>query len=92
MRIIKAGTKEAQRWIISARFHQGKTLYDVYDKPSKAKKEAYDSCWASFVEEAGVDFHMISHNTYGFTVAWNTNAGLRIETPQHSYLVEGGIL
>ena len=92
MRIIKAGTKEAQRWIISARCHQGKTLYDVYDKPSKAKIAAYDSCWASFVEEDGVDFHITSHNIYGFTVAWNINAGLRIETPHYSYLVEEGIL
>lgn len=87
MTIINATTKRGQNLIAGATCVAGRTLHDVYGKFSKAKAQAYETCLRMCREEDGNNFRIISANSYGFSVAWDTTDGLRIETPQNSYFI-----
>ena len=87
MTIIKGTTKKGQSMIESAKHYDGYTLNDVYGSYSQAKLNAYNYCLEQCKKENGRNFHITSHNTFGFCVAWETLEGVRIETPQNSYLV-----
>ena len=87
MTIIKATTKKGQTMLASAKNHEGSFLWQVYGKASQAKQNAWEWCYNRFVDEGGRNFRIISHNTFSFSVAWETDKGTRIETANNSYLI-----
>ena len=87
MTIINANTKRGQVMLERAAHWDGEYLYQVYDRWSAAKEAAYDRCRQMCYEEGGKAFSIISHNTFGFSVSWVTDEGVRIETPKNSYFI-----
>lgn len=87
MTIIKGTTKKGVDMMRNAGRYEGFNLWDVYGNFSRAKQNAWEWCFDRFTEENGSNFHIVSHNTFGFTVAWNVENGVRIETRDNSYLV-----
>ena len=66
----------------------GYYLSDVYDRYSYTKANAYEYCFNQFAkDETAQDFHIISANTFNFSVGWTCSQGVRIETSTNSYLV-----
>ena len=68
--------------------NEGYDLYDVYESFSEEKWRAWKKCLNKCVNEDGRHFRIISHNRYGFSVAWDIREGVRIETPTKSYLIK----
>ena len=68
--ILKGSTKEGQRYINTARYIAGRTLYDVYNSFSKAKDDAYDWCMRRMEDFDGDNFHITGANCNFFTVAF----------------------
>lgn len=87
MLTIKGTTKKGQNMIESAKHFEGYTLDDVYTSYSFAKRNAFTDCVHMAQAENGRNFHICSHNTFGFSVAWEVENGMRIETPKSSYLI-----
>lgn len=87
MRTINANTKRGQEMLKRASQWDGEYLYQIYGTWSRAKEEAYDRCRQMCYEEGGRAFSIISHNTFGFSVSWVTDEGVRIETPKNSYFI-----
>lgn len=92
MRELKASTKAGQNIIARAQNNEGSELLDVYGKVSPAKIKAYAECWRMCeLTQYAHNFHICSHNTFGFTVAWRGMMDgeeiLRYETKDNSYLV-----
>ena len=94
MKKINANTKRGQTMLNNAGRYEGFSLREVYGSFSTAKENAWRYCLNLFQKENGYNFRIYSHNTFGFSVAWEiTDAetgeivGTRIETPSNSYLV-----
>ncbi|MBO5828909.1 MAG: hypothetical protein J6R59_10730 [Paludibacteraceae bacterium] len=87
MTTIKATTKRGQTMLNNASYNEGYSLRDVYGNFSYAKEKAYNYCLAQCAKENGYNFHICSHNTFNFSVAWETEEGTRIETANNSYLI-----
>lgn len=85
--IIKGTTKKGQTMMANAKHFEGYTLNEVYGHYSPAKFHAFYDCVLKAQAEDGHNFHISSHNTFGFSVAWEVENGVRIETPKNSYLV-----
>lgn len=88
MTIINKNTTKGKNMILNAMNYQGFFLDDVYGSYSRAKKNAWEYCLALCEKENGDLFHIFSHNTFGFSVAWETPEGTRIETAKNSYLIK----
>lgn len=88
MTIVNASTKRGMGLIQSAMNNEGTTLNQVYGRASYAKQQALNHCLMQCVMEGGRNFRITSHNTFSFSVAWETAEGLRIETSRNSYLVK----
>lgn len=84
---IKTTTKRGAAFVDSYNRATNRRLSDCYGKFSTEKARAEKSCRAWMSEEAGDGFKIISFNTFGFSCAWRTAAGLRVETPTNSYLI-----
>ena len=68
------------------------TLYNLYDRWSPAKDEAFNWCYAQYLKgENSTAFGVGNANTFGFTCSWlETRDGenvMRVETRDNSYLV-----
>lgn len=87
MKIINANTKKGQNLLATAKHNEGVTLDDVYSKNSWQKELAWRECFYKCHAEGGHNFHICSHNTFQFSVAWEVKNGYRIETANNSYLV-----
>lgn len=70
-----------------ANCNEGYDLYDIYTTFSQEKTQAWRKCLNKCLDEDGRHFRIIAHNRYGFSVAWDTREGVRIETPTNSYLI-----
>ena len=56
----------ASRW-------EGNNLNQVYDRPSKTKKEIFNACWEMYANDINASsFGICSHNGFMFTVSWVT--------------------
>jgi hypothetical protein len=91
-KILKASTKSGARWIVSAKKEEGYRLSDIYESYSIGKENAYNDCFNKYVSaETSKNFRIFSHNTFGFSVAWEETIEneeyLHIETPQNTYIV-----
>lgn len=87
MTTIKSTTARGQALLDRAYTYEGYTLHEVYGSFSYAKAQAYKHCLDMCCAENGRNYHICSHNTFGFSVAWVTDEGVRIETSQSSYLI-----
>ena len=87
MTTIKSTTKKGQAMLASARRCAGYELRDVYGSYSNAKRYAYEDCKRMCANEDGKNFHITSFNSHGFSVAWYSPQGVRIETPFNSYII-----
>ena len=88
MLTIKATTKKGQAMLDRAKTFEGYTLNEVYGTYSSAKFNAFYDCLTKAQYENGKNFHICSHNTFGFSVAWEVADGVRLETPQNSYFIQ----
>ena len=88
MLIIKSTTKKGRAMIASTKNYIGYSLHDVYASYSNAKLNDWNECRSMCIAENGKNFHIISKNTFGFSVAWECPKGMRIETPKNSYLIQ----
>lgn len=88
---LKASTKSGARWILSAKRNEGYKLSDIYGSYSNAKDKAWKNCYKEYLDNIySENFHIISHNSNFFTIAWKENRKepkLHIETGRNSYIV-----
>ena len=95
MKIISGRTKLGQRLLARASVFQGTELDDVYGRYSSAKASAMRDCKEWCKQDNGYNFHIISHCSNFFSVAWNydePNTGermTRIETASSTYIIDG---
>ena len=87
MLTLNPNTKRAERLINSAMTCEGLFLQDCYGSFSQAKSRAWNNCFKMYLEEKGDHFHICSHNTNTFSVAWFTDTGVRMETAYNSYFI-----
>lgn len=87
MLTIKGNTAKGQNLLARARTYKGESLHDVYTSFSRAKENAMNYCRNLCYNENGKNFHICSANTFQFSVAWEVENGVRIETGKNSYLV-----
>lgn len=87
MTIIKGSTKKGQNMLKTACNNEGVNLWEVYETCSRAKQNSFNQCKAMCNAENGTDFHICSHNTFSYSVAWEVENGMRMETAQNSYLI-----
>ena len=85
---IKANTKKGQNLIEKSRIYDGYNLWDCYQSFSYAKQKAYEYCLDLCQKEKGTNFHITSHCSNFFTVAWEVENGIRMETDRNSYFIE----
>lgn len=92
MREFKASTRQGQNIINRASYHEGYSLADVYGSYSNKKACSYNKCYEIYANDDNAsDFHICSHNSFCYSVAWNTIINgeevLRVETANNSFLV-----
>lgn len=89
MRTVKASTAVGKRLIRIGTNWEGTHLYQVYDRWSQAKQEAWEKCYDEYSNTEGANgFSICSHNTYQFTCSWFISDGsMRLETRDNSYLI-----
>lgn len=87
MTIINSNTKKAMQMIDRAMNYEGSTLEEVYGRVSDAKKSAFYYCKKLCNDENGYNFHICSHNTFQYSVAWETENAYRIETANNSFCI-----
>ena len=89
---LKASTKGGARWINAARKNnEGRNLSDIYSSWSARKDAAFNNCLYCYYCDKGENFHIISHNSNFFVLAWEQIYGnepvLRIETGRNTYII-----
>lgn len=88
MIIVTTATAKGRNLFDRANCKEGYDLYDIYTTYSQEKYKAWRKCLNKCLDEDGRHFRIISHNSYGFSVAWDIREGVRIETPSNSYLIK----
>lgn len=88
MKTIKANTKQGQRFINAYQRTPFYSVEDCYKNPSTAKTRAEYLIRREMNDCGGDNYRVISFNSFGFSCAWTSPAGLRVETPQSSYIVK----
>lgn len=94
-KIINGATKKGRELLERASRFEGTDLFDVYGRYSSRKAVALRHCRRWCEEDEGYNFHIISHNSHNFSVAWNyTNKETgevmtRIETSSNTYIIDG---
>lgn len=92
MKVLKASTKAGENILRKAEYNEGYFLSEVYNSFSQEKENAWKWCEHEYLTSDGhSNFHICSHNTFGFTVAWfckiNEEKCLRFETKENTYIV-----
>ena len=82
------GTKRYEQLKAMAGYNIGFNLWDVYGSYSGEKARAWQWCFDKCNNMNGYGFHITSKNTFGFSVAWETETHIFIETPKNSYVIE----
>ena len=87
MKVINGKTHKGQAMINLAKNNEGIILNDIYESYSPVKDISWRENFYKCVAEHGKNFHICSHNTFQYTLAWETEKGVRIETAKNSYLI-----
>lgn len=88
MKTINANTSKLAKGLISS--YKCAFLTDImeaYKKPSDRKIEAFNTCLLACKEEGGVNFRIVSHAMYFFTVAWRVGNNLKVDTGRNVYFI-----
>ena len=94
-KVINGATKRGQSLLDRASVWEGRELWEVYGNVSSAKMQAMEKCKEWCYRDNGRNFHICSHNSFQFSVAWeydNPETGelmTRIETANSTYIVDG---
>ncbi len=80
-------SKTGQGLIERMEWNEGTELNGLYNSYSYAKAKALEVCKRKCFDMDGYNFHICSHNTWQFTVAWETDEAYYMETANHSYVV-----
>lgn len=93
--MIKVSTSKGRELYERSQRDYGSTLDMIYGRYSQEKAKAMKHCKELFCKDMYANhFRIISYNTFGFSVAWNTSyeieygvvvRGVHIETPSNSY-------
>lgn len=86
-KVFYESSKQGQSIIRRALYNEGYYLADVYGKYSHDKKQSWDDCLKKCMDMDGYNFHICSHNTFQYSVAWETEKAYYVETANHSYIV-----
>lgn len=62
--------ENGKRVMAMASNYDGHYLNQVYDRPSEEKIRVYNDCFEMCYNSGGESFDIVSHNSYGFSVAW----------------------
>ena len=84
---LNPNTQRAKNLVYRAMNFDGYKLSDCYGSFSRAKERVWDYCFERFFKEKGEYFHICSHNSFTFSVAWFTDKGVRVETRDNSYFI-----
>ena len=92
MKTLKASTKAGQNILRRAEHNEGYFLSEVYSSFSQEKENAWKLCEYEYLtSDSHSNFHICSHNTFGFTVAWlckiHEEECLWYETKDNIYIV-----
>lgn len=92
MKVLKASTKAGENILRRAEYNEGYFLSDVYSSYSQEKESVWRWCEREYLtSDNHSNFHICSHNTFSFTVAWfckiNEEECLRYETKDNTYIV-----
>lgn len=92
MKILKGSTKAGQQIIAKGEAWEGNTLYQVYDRWSSDKQDAFDRCYNDYLNtEEHSAFGICSHNAWMFSVSWlglyNKENALFYRTNKNDYIV-----
>lgn len=84
--------ENGKRVLAMASNYDGHYLNQVYANPSEEKIRIYNEAFEMCCNSGGTDFDIVSHNSYGFSVAWfnrngNYDIGMVIVlTPKTEYI------
>lgn len=88
MRKINKNTKQGKQMLARYAINEGFYLSDVYEKHSNEKETSWRKCLDTCNAENGYNFHICTHNTFGYSVAWENDFHYRIETPNNTYIID----
>lgn len=86
-RCFRASSKQGMQLMNRARVDEGFRLEDVYGRCSEIKKQEWKKCLDKCEAMGGRHFHICSHNSFQFSVAWYVDGACYIETANNSYVV-----
>lgn len=67
-KVIKGSSAKGKDLIARSKCNQGTSIYDVYEKPSREKIEAFERCLELYAsQEKPSDFHITGHNRMSFS-------------------------
>lgn len=91
IKTINANTKRGQAYINeynnNGRYHYY-SIEQAYNKPSQAKINAWDQCKKWCDEDNGKGIKITGKNCNMFTVMYESEEGLHVETAQNSYIIK----
>lgn len=86
--VVSEYSKLGERVLSMGVRYEGYYLWQVYDRPSEAKQEAYNDAFAMYCNSRhGESFGICSHNCQSFTVSWIHDGGMTVLTSRTEYLV-----
>ena len=86
-KVFYESSKRGQALIAMTMRNEGQELNGLYNSWSIEKQNALEWCKRKCYDMDGYDFHICSHNTWQFSVAWETDNAYYIETANNSYVV-----
>ena len=84
---LKKETKRGQGFIYAYNVSKFSTINEAYGRPSLAKCAAFRRCVDMCNKKNGHDLKITGAGNFFFSVAWLTDAGLRVETAYNSYII-----
>ena len=91
MTYVKRSTKRGQVLFERGLNNEGTELSDVYGRYSQAKQNAIEWCRKQCEMNNGTDFHICSHNSNVFSIAFryfiDNEPVMRIETASNTYII-----
>ena len=85
--IISKETKRGSEIWNHSKWVDGYELYDVYNKPSREKQEAWEYCKDLCKKYNGTNLHIVGHNVFAFAAAFNIGDKVAYITQATNYLI-----
>ena len=85
--IISKDTKRGAEIWNRSQWVDGYELYDIYNKASLEKQEAWEYCKDLCSKYNGTNLHIVSHNVFAFAAAFEIGDKLAYITSATNYLI-----